>query len=106
MEPIEKKDLSERGLGATMGVDPFAGGNKRAYPEIVSEERIEQEISYLFTYQPPRHDQIPRYNDVRLAARMLATVIYRTCPNGPDRSAAIRKLRECVMTANAAIALS
>jgi hypothetical protein len=70
-----------------------------------SEEAVEHEISRLFTYRPPRPDQIPRYNDVRLAARMLATVIYRACPNGPDRSAAIRHLRECVMTANAAIAL-
>jgi len=65
----------------------------------------EKEISALFTYHPPTADQPPRYQAIRDAAKAMGMVIVQNCPKGPDRSAAIRKLRESVMTANAAIAL-
>lgn len=57
-----------------------------------------------FTYHAPKDDQSERYVRIREAAKALALVILNTTPSNPDQTAAIRKLRECVMTANAAIA--
>ena len=59
----------------------------------------------LFTYHPPRPDQIPRYQTIRDAARVFAKIVLENTPTSADQSAAIRKIREAVMTANAAIAL-
>lgn len=64
----------------------------------------DEQIEHIFTY----HNDpaaIPRYQAVREAAKELARVIVAQCPPCADTSAAIRKLRESVMTANAAIAL-
>lgn len=58
-----------------------------------------------FTYHAPRPDQIPRYQELRDAGKQLAIAISRCCPPSADASAALRKVREAVMTANAAIAL-
>lgn len=63
------------------------------------------QIQEWFTYHPPTQDQIPRYENIRSAAAKLAKVIYENCVNSADLTCAIRKLRECVMTANASIAL-
>lgn len=41
---------------------------------------------------------------LRTGGLSLARAIDRHCPDGVDKSAAIRKVREAVMTANAAIA--
>lgn len=62
-------------------------------------------IEQVFTYQPPRGDQPERYVRVRKAAKELALEILACCPACADRTAAIRKLREAVMVANASIAL-
>lgn len=62
-------------------------------------------IEELFTYHPPKTAQLPKYNQLRDAAKAFAYVVMQNTPPGADRTAAIRKLRECVMTANAAIAL-
>lgn len=59
----------------------------------------------LFTYHPVRLGQEPKYTAVRTAARHFAEVILQNVPHCSDRSTAIRKIREAVMTANAAIAL-
>jgi hypothetical protein len=65
----------------------------------------EEKVSDLFTYHPPREEQVLKYVAVRDAAKHLAMVILHHVPAGADRTAAIRLLRECVMTSNAAIAL-
>jgi hypothetical protein len=57
-----------------------------------------------FTYHAPTVDQIPRYETLRKAALDFACVIDANCPNGPDKTAVFRKIREAVMTANASIA--
>lgn len=59
----------------------------------------------LFTYHKPTGDQPERYTQLRAKAKELADLILALTPAGAYQSAAIRKLRECVMTANAAIAL-
>jgi hypothetical protein len=65
----------------------------------------EAEIDNIFTYHAPKADQPARYEAIRTAARAFAKVIVANTPSSADQSAAIRKLRICVMTANAAIAL-
>lgn len=62
-------------------------------------------LKQFFTYHAPSKAQIPRYERIRAAALAFGTVLLESAPSGPDQSAAIRKLRECVMTANASIAL-
>jgi hypothetical protein len=64
------------------------------------------ELDNLFTYHKPIGDQPARYEAIRAKAKELATVILLSTPKSADQSAAIRKLRECVMTANAAIAIN
>jgi len=64
------------------------------------------DLDHIFTYHPPTGSyQIEHYTTLRQAAHEFAKVIVAHTPAGPDQSAAIRKVREAVMTANAAIAL-
>lgn len=62
-------------------------------------------VEKLFTYHPPHGDQADRYYAIREQAKQFAYCLLAHTPPGADQAAAIRKLRECVMTANAAIAL-
>ena len=62
------------------------------------------DIDNWFTYHAPKPGQQARYIQIREAGRELAAVIVAFTSPGPDQSAAIRKVREAVMTANAAIA--
>lgn len=57
-----------------------------------------------FTYHSPKGDQAIRYGLLRDKAKSLAELIFRLCPPSEDRIAALRILRESIMTANAAIA--
>lgn len=65
---------------------------------------IKNDLDRWFTYHAPNDDQVERYQRIRTAGKNLAEVITLVCPDGNDRDAAIRKVREAVMTANAAIA--
>lgn len=71
------------------------------YPQ---DEKTEKEIYAWFSYHPPKEDQAQRYQLLRDTAKELAFVIVSNVPSSADRTAALRKLRECIMTANAAIA--
>lgn len=62
-------------------------------------------IDTLFTYHAPSPDQIESLKLVREKAKELADVLVMCCPRSADRSAALRLLRECTMTANASIVL-
>lgn len=61
-------------------------------------------IENWFTHHSPTAAQTRKYDSIRASAWSLALLIYDNVPDCADRTAAIRKLRECVMTANAAIA--
>lgn len=61
-------------------------------------------IDDMFTYHPPDGEQVLKYAAIRGAAKAMAQVIYDNTPVSADQSAAIRLLRNAVMTANAAIA--
>jgi hypothetical protein len=60
-------------------------------------------IEEMFTYRPPQTSQLPKLTRLRDAAKVFAYAIMENAPQSADRTAAIRKLRECVMTANLAI---
>ncbi len=61
-------------------------------------------IEELFTYHKPTPQQEIAYLAIRDGAKQLARIINDCCPAGPDRTTAVRKIREAVMTANASIA--
>lgn len=65
----------------------------------------EAEIDDIFTYHAPKDDQPERYVAIRAAARVFAKVLVANTKPSVDQTAAIRLLRESVMTANASIAL-
>ena len=62
-------------------------------------------LEAIFTYHSPTPEQLPKYQALREAALSFAQAIDAHTPDGPDKSAAIRHVREAVMTANAGIAL-
>lgn len=65
----------------------------------------EETLKYLFTYHAPNPLQINALGTVRAAGLEFARAMMACCPRCPDRSAAIRLLRESIMTANASIVL-
>lgn len=69
---------------------------------IVTKENLRE----VFTHHPPEgKEQIAQYGLIRNAGFTLASAILENTPVCADQQAAIRKVREAVMTANAAIAL-
>lgn len=73
--------------------------------EVNYRRAMNEKLQNWFTYHAPRGDQIKRYKNIREAGRVLAATIIASTPEGDDQDAALRKVREAVMTANAAIAL-
>lgn len=63
-----------------------------------------EHIENWFTYHAPTPGQLEHYTAIRDGAKVLANVIREHTPESADQTVAIRKLRECVMIANAAIA--
>jgi hypothetical protein len=64
----------------------------------------EADLENWFTYHRPREGQSDRYEMIRAQGLVMARVIFELTPPGPDQTAAIRKVREAVFTACAAIA--
>ena len=62
------------------------------------------DLDNWFEYHKPTEHQIPCFNRLREAAKVFAQAIIDNTPPSPDQTAAVRKVREAVMTANAAIA--
>lgn len=65
---------------------------------------IENQIEEWFIYHAPTGDDEQHYAALREAAKACVKVIVAHTPRCADQSAAIRKVREAVMTANAAVA--
>lgn len=70
--------------------------------EMTPEERVET----IFTYHAPTPEQTPKYTAIRDAAKSFALVLLANTPRSADQSAALRLVREAVMTANASVALN
>jgi len=64
----------------------------------------EPDLDNLFTHHPPFGDQVERYQELRSAAHTFALLVMAHVPPSPERSTALRKIREGVMWANAGIA--
>ena len=63
-----------------------------------------EQIENWFTYHAPSTDDLVAYDKLRNAAKSFALAINEACPESADKTAAIRKVREAVMTANASVA--
>jgi hypothetical protein len=63
------------------------------------------DVEDLFSYHAPKDDQPQKYEAVRAAAKQFAKVLIANTYASADQTAAIRLLRQAVMTANASIAL-
>jgi len=57
-----------------------------------------------FTYHTPTPEQLTHYAEIREAGKRFALAIVEHTPPSADQTAAVRKVREAVFTANAAIA--
>lgn len=64
---------------------------------------VRQEISDAFEYHQLDEDDVVRVRAVRNALGHAVEVIVANVPPGPDRTVAIRKIREARMEANSAI---
>jgi len=64
------------------------------------------DINNTFTYHAPKNDQPARYERLRDEAKFLAKLIDSSCPQSAERTIALRKLQECIMFANASIAIN
>lgn len=64
-----------------------------------------EEALKTFDYHKPSDEQVAFISDVRRGAKAFAKVVWDACPNGPDRTVAIRYIHEAMMTANKSIVL-
>ncbi len=65
----------------------------------------EHDLEDIFSYHAPGAAEVAHYNAIRQAALALARTVMEHTPASADQTAAIRKIREATMTANAAVAL-
>lgn len=63
------------------------------------------DLDTIFAYHAPDQTDSLRYQAIRSAAKEFARVIIENAPVSADQIDAIRKVREAMMTANAAVAL-
>ena len=63
------------------------------------------DLDDVFSYHAPLSDDLQRYEALRAAGRLFAQAILDNTKRCADQAAAVRKVREAVMTANAAVAL-
>jgi len=64
----------------------------------------EEMLVNWFTYHAPVDEQVEKYAAIRAAGLEFARIIADNTPASADQTTAVRKIREAVMTANAAIA--
>jgi len=72
---------------------------------VTKPQTLSEKLPEIFTYHSPTGDQPKKYAMIREEALKLAQLIVAETPPSADQTAAIRLLREAIMTANAAIAL-
>lgn len=64
----------------------------------------ERELARCFDYHPPDPADRAKYEQITAKAKEMAALLMEVCPPGPDRDAALIRLREARMMANASIA--
>ncbi len=65
-----------------------------------------EQIESAFVYHAPKGDQTARYEQIRSMAKHVAFNLIQHCPDSRERSLALTHLQECIMWANAAIAIN
>ena len=63
-----------------------------------------ENLDNWFQYHSPTADDAVAYEKLRSSAKAFAQAIIELTPPSADQTAALRKVREAVMTANASIA--
>lgn len=64
----------------------------------------QSDLDNWFRYHAPQDDQAERYEKIRAAGKVFAEAVLDLTPSSADQTVAIRKIREAVYSANAAIA--
>ncbi|MCW8132645.1 MAG: hypothetical protein KIS92_20010 [Planctomycetota bacterium] len=64
----------------------------------------QEQLDNWFKYHKPEPGQPEKYEAIRAAGKAFAEVVVANTPASADQTAAVRKIREAVMTANAAVA--
>lgn len=64
---------------------------------------LEEKVQQVVSYHKPDEAGVAAITAVREATANLILTILKNCPPSADRSAAVRKAREAMMTANASI---
>lgn len=75
-------------------------------PKYELTEDQKKDLENRYVYHAPKGDQQERYILLRGTAKLLAKTIMECTPKSRDQSIALTKLEECVMRANAAIAVN
>lgn len=65
---------------------------------------MEYPIDNNFTYHKPRSEDLPKFVEIREAAKSLAKLLGELCPEGRELALARTKLEEATFWANAGIA--
>lgn len=60
-------------------------------------------VNEVVSYHKPDQAGVDAISNIRYFTAQLIVAIVKNCPNNADRSAAIRKAREAMMSANASI---
>lgn len=63
------------------------------------------DLDHIFVHHSPGPEEAEKYRALRVSAKQFAATIEELTPASADQTDAIRKVREALMTANAAIAL-
>jgi hypothetical protein len=63
------------------------------------------EVMTTFDHHQPSSGQVERILNIRKAAKQFFIVIWENAPEGADRTCAVRKVHEAMMTANKAIVI-
>lgn len=79
--------------GGLTGIGSATTGGRPAY-----------DVDNIYRYHAPLGDQPRRYEELRRSAKRHAELILKLVPPSAERTTALRRLEECVMWANAAIA--
>lgn len=82
-----------------LGVDPNEPDDGKFFHALWRAESLIDS----FRYHKPSEQQVARIAEVRQGHIQLAKLILRAIPSSADQTAALRKLHECMMTANKAI---
>lgn len=69
-----------------------------------SNRKTEARLESDFTYHAPHGDQAERYSEIRSAAKSLAELLIKYCPESRELSLSLANLEQAAFWANASIA--